>query len=509
MATTYNPYKAPTYNPMAYNPLPPTGVYNPNASPLTGTPPPLSDYSQQYGVAGPTTGAYSQYGSTPLNPWGTAGPLQAQYTREDMGEDNAYWSPEELATFSQAGFQYVPMGNTGSFLYNGQTQDQWDDATINQARQLGVLEGNQNVQLGGQEYQQVGDFSDGIFQIPEARAAAESQVIYDPTYGYLLPAQSYSAIGQEYGQEGDFGDYLPFVAAAGLGGLAGAYGSTLAAGEAATAGGYGAGVGSGFAEGGTTIGGAGSTLPESYWSMTAGATPETAIPGAVEGGVVTEPYGVAEFGEGPMATGPTPVMGPPVSPPVASSMIPGVSDQVLTGGILAGTGLLSGKIQTDAYEDMAAAERARVAPYDQKLQESYAPDFNLWDQPGYEAAFQQNLDEVTRKVTASMGNPANNPAAQDAIQREMDAIYFRELTNYRAGLTQAAGLTTGAVPAQAGAINAQGQGMNALGYGAAYATSPYGGMPYGYGGVPAYTYPGGAPPATVMIGGVPYTRSAY
>lgn len=439
------------------------------------------------------------YTGDPLNPWGTAGPVQPQYTIGQNGEDNAYWSPEAMSAFNAAGFQSVPIGPSGSFLYNGQPSSQWSDETLNQARMLGVAEGTHNVQLNGQEYQQLGDQPFGDMP-PEAFTALQNsgQIIYDPTYGYLVPADVYSMIAAEYGTDDNFFDkYGVYLAMAGMGAMAGVYGSTLAAGEAAGAGGYGAGVGSGF-EGGTTVGGAGFAETSPYWNMTAGVEPTTAVPGAVEGGTVV---GAPEYPMPPPSEVAT--FAPPLAQPASTSLIPGISDQLLGGIALGGFGYLGAQQQTKAFEDMAEAERARVAPYDQKLQESYAPDFNLWEQPGYEGALEKNAEIVTRQVTAQMGNPANNPAAEQEIQRRMDELYFQQLAAYRSGLTQAAGLSTGAVPAQVGAIQSTGQGYNALGYGAAYGLSQY---PMGGVVSPGVTGTPGAP--VVYIGGVPYYRGA-
>lgn len=285
----------------------------------------------------------------------------------------------------------------------------------------------------------------------------------------------------------DWAVNLPIYAAAAFGGAAasGAFAPYTASGTGAL---------EGAAATGAVEGAAAVPPPESYWSMGAENTVGGVATDASAAGAGT--YGAAE-GTAPYLGVEAPVGTPLASPTTSTSLIPGVSDQLLGGVALGGFGYLGAQQQTKAFEDMAAAERARLAPYDQKLQESYSPDFNLWEQPGYEGALEKNAEIVTRQVTAQMGNPANNPAAEQEIQRRMDELYFQQLNAYRSGLTQSAGLSTGAVPAQVGAIQSTGQGYNALGYSAAYATNPYGGA--GVVGAP------GAP--VVYIGGVPYRRA--
>ena len=125
----------------------------------------------------------------------------------------------------------------------------------------------------------------------------------------------------------------------------------------------------------------------------------------------------------------------------ASSLISGVPNNLLLGGLQAGLGYLGSNAQADAYKDVASQQGAYGAPYRALLEQSYQPGFDLWSQPGYADAANRAADISTRQWAARAGNPAGNPTAQAGIYRDvLNETFLPTLANYRGGLMQGAGM---------------------------------------------------------------------
>ena len=155
------------------------------------------------------------------------------------------------------------------------------------------------------------------------------------------------------------------------------------------------------------------------------------------------------------------------------SLIPAIPSNVLGGAIQGIGGLLASDAQGDAYKDVSQQFMNIGAPYRNRLDASYQPGFNLWNQPGYAGAFDQAASDATRQWSIQ-GNPANNPGIQGSILSSvMNQSYLPALSNYRGGLMQAGGLglNTSGTASLAGA-GSEGSGWEAIGAGLGTALNP-------------------------------------
>ena len=161
----------------------------------------------------------------------------------------------------------------------------------------------------------------------------------------------------------------------------------------------------------------------------------------------------------------------------AKSLIPGVSDSLLSGGLQAGLGYLSSDASADAYSDVAAQYAAYGAPARARLEAAQQPGFSMSSLPGYADALDRAADVSTRKWSAT-GNPAGNPTLQANIYRDVineravpDYFNYLGLQGQHAGL----GLNTSGGASLASAQNSGGA-YEALGAGIRTAfpqTTPY------------------------------------
>lgn len=157
-----------------------------------------------------------------------------------------------------------------------------------------------------------------------------------------------------------------------------------------------------------------------------------------------------------------------------SSLIPGIPNQVLSGVAQGALGALGAGISADAYKDVSADLLALGDPYRDLLEASYAPDFNLFDQPGYAQSLDQLADITTRQYSASSGNPANNPGISgDIYSSVLNTAYLPALTSYQSGLMNAGNM--GLQPASQAMMQipqANAGLYNAIGYGVGTALAP-------------------------------------
>jgi len=184
------------------------------------------------------------------------------------------------------------------------------------------------------------------------------------------------------------------------------------------------------------------------------------------------------------------ILGNPITP---ESLLRSIPASVWAGGLQAVLGYLGAGQQADAYSGVAAQNLAIGAPYRDRLNASYGPDFNLMNQPGYGDAFDRMADISTRQWSTK-GNPANNPGIQGGILSDVwNQSYIPAMSNYRGQLGQFGGLglnTAGS--AQLGGAQTAGGGLDAIGYGLGTALNPQpdwnkifggnlnvGGTPYG------------------------------
>lgn len=141
-------------------------------------------------------------------------------------------------------------------------------------------------------------------------------------------------------------------------------------------------------------------------------------------------------------------------------------------GLSAGLGVLGANQQADAYKDVADKYLALGAPYRDKLSASYAPGFNMADQPDFMNALNLGADAVAR-ATSTKANTFD-PGAQMEMQKYVSgSLALPQLNTYRSQLgtfgnlgTNVAGTTDAASAGQTGSM------YNALGYGLGQVTQP-------------------------------------
>lgn len=191
---------------------------------------------------------------------------------------------------------------------------------------------------------------------------------------------------------------------------------------------------------------------------------DTGLGGGAGLGGGTTGYGLAGNAAIPATTAATTAASNVFKIPGTDITIPG---NVIAGGLQGILGYLGAQQQAGALGDVANQYLAIGAPYRGILSQSYSPNFNLWDQPGYKDAFTQAADTAARAVSAKSGNPFGNPGAMGEIASSvLNNSYLPALTNYRGQLGQFGGLglnTSGA--ASLGQAQSSGGTYDALGYG--------------------------------------------
>lgn len=137
-------------------------------------------------------------------------------------------------------------------------------------------------------------------------------------------------------------------------------------------------------------------------------------------------------------------------------------------------GYLGADKQSDAFRDAANQYFALGAPSRARLEASYAPGFDLFEDPVYRQAAERSADIAARSYSSRFGNPAGAPAAQAGIFNEVLAgTTLPALANYRGQLGQFAGLglnTSGA--ASLGRAGVAGDELDALGLGLSRVMTP-------------------------------------
>lgn len=305
---------------------------------------------------------------------------------------------------------------------------------------------------------------------------------------YLSPYGTANQIGNQ--QSADFMTTGgPLLALGGFGGLVGAAGGFSGLGDLFSGGGVGAGgggvgggLGGGIADAAASgigsaldVGGGvdmfGNPLFASYGGGVSGAGsgiagaanpglglgdlpnfPTSGVGNSGNGAINTtnaNPNGLPDLtGQGGAGTSPGDYTGIGPNPTGASNLPSWLSDlfpnattgSLLTGGAKGLLDYLASNSQQQALQDQfnkqwGAGEWARQAN-----QASYAPGFNLMNQPGYGDAFQRAADISGRAWSAKAGNPAGSPTAQAGIMSDVwNGSYLPALTNYRGGLLQAGG----------------------------------------------------------------------
>lgn len=141
-----------------------------------------------------------------------------------------------------------------------------------------------------------------------------------------------------------------------------------------------------------------------------------------------------------------------------TQMLGGVGSSVL--------GVLGSNAQADAYQNVANQNLAIGAPYRDRLNASYQPGFNLWDDPTYKAGLDSSMDSMMRSLS-TQGNPFGNPGGLIEAQKSIQSsLGIPALSNYRGQLGQFGGLglnTSG--QAQMAGASQEGGMYDALGFG--------------------------------------------
>lgn len=140
-------------------------------------------------------------------------------------------------------------------------------------------------------------------------------------------------------------------------------------------------------------------------------------------------------------------------------------------------GVLGANKQADAYREATDKFLGLGAPYREKLTASYQPGFDLTKtDPQFNNALNTSADTVLRRLSASSGNPFDNPGAMTEAMRYVTGnTYLPQLNTYRSQLGSFGGLgvNTAGTAATAGAQNSGGV-YDALGYGLGQLTgNPY------------------------------------
>jgi hypothetical protein len=132
-----------------------------------------------------------------------------------------------------------------------------------------------------------------------------------------------------------------------------------------------------------------------------------------------------------------------------------------------GLGVFGAKEQTDAFKEMQDKYLALGAPSRARLESSYAPGFSMNNEPGYRDAMDLSSQSVLRKLSATGGNPFDQPNSMtSALDYVTKSTALPQLNTYRS--QNAASGQLGVAPAASGGMNAansSGGTYDALGYG--------------------------------------------
>jgi hypothetical protein len=131
--------------------------------------------------------------------------------------------------------------------------------------------------------------------------------------------------------------------------------------------------------------------------------------------------------------------GSALTQPTSGSTL-GIPNNVLGGILQGGLGYLGADKQAEAFQNVYNQQSAIGAPYRDRLNASYAPNFDLMSQPGYGDAFNR-MAEISTNSWSPKGNPANNPGIQAGVLNDVwSQNYLPALSNYRGQLGQFGGL---------------------------------------------------------------------
>jgi hypothetical protein len=144
----------------------------------------------------------------------------------------------------------------------------------------------------------------------------------------------------------------------------------------------------------------------------------------------------------------------------------------LLGGVgSAALGYLGARDQTQAYERMQDKYLSLGQPYRDKLAASYQPGFDMSSDPAYQGALDQASNSVLRKLSATGGNPFDNPGGvMEANKYVTQNVALPQLNTYRSqlgsfgqlGTNQAGTAGLGAAQSAGGTYDALGAGLQAL-----------------------------------------------
>lgn len=153
-----------------------------------------------------------------------------------------------------------------------------------------------------------------------------------------------------------------------------------------------------------------------------------------------------------------------------------LSDYLKIAGIAASTGLgvLGAKGQQDALSGVSDKYLALGAPHRARLESTYAPGFDLNNEPGFKSAMDTAAQTQARLWSPRVGNPADQPAAQAEIQKYLFGnVALPQLNTMRSqlGTFGQLGVNTAGTAAMGGAQTSGGM-YDALGYGLSNLLAP-------------------------------------
>lgn len=145
--------------------------------------------------------------------------------------------------------------------------------------------------------------------------------------------------------------------------------------------------------------------------------------------------------------------------------------RMLGGLAQTGLGIFAGSQQADKTNALGEKILGMGAPSLARYEASFAPGFDLWQQPAYKSALQASWDTGLRAAGAKYGNPLDNPGAMAEVNKNvLGGLVLPGLQNYRemnraagfANVPQYAQIQTNAIGQQGGAWEAAGAGLERL-----------------------------------------------
>lgn len=151
----------------------------------------------------------------------------------------------------------------------------------------------------------------------------------------------------------------------------------------------------------------------------------------------------------------------------------------------AGLGYFGAQNQANNYNALQQKYLDMGQPYRDRLNASYQPGFDMAQaDPAYQGAMDQSSNSILRKLSATGGNPYDNPGGLMEAQKYVTQnVALPQLNTYRSqlggfgqlGINTAGTAGMNSVPAESGKYTALGSGLAGL-------TNPYGNMRLNLGG---------------------------